>query len=173
MLKGDIGWDRESALLFGGGGTLRRDAKHFFDMDEAFIVRDRIGLTCKGSHVVLHAAEKKAAELGVPECIAVVDAAGELLAFSRMDGARPGSIEIALTKARSAARRRRPTAEEAGGDLLGGMRLALAAQLQVTGIGGGLPIVIEGQTVGGVGVSSGTADEDVEVARAGLEALRA
>jgi uncharacterized protein GlcG (DUF336 family) len=142
-------------------------------MDEAFIVRDRIALSCKGSHVVLHAAEKRAAAMGVPECIAVVDAGGELLAFSRMDGARPGSIEIAVTKARSAARRRRPTAEEAGGDVGAGTRLALASQLNVTGIGGGLPIVVDGQTIGAVGVSSGTSDEDVEVAAAGIAALLA
>jgi uncharacterized protein GlcG (DUF336 family) len=142
-------------------------------MEEAFVIRDRIALSCKGSHVVLHAAEKKAAAMGVPECIAVVDASGELLAFSRMDGARPGSIEIALTKARSAARRRRPTAEEAGGDALAAVRLALAAQSNVTGIGGGLPIVVDGQTIGAVGVSSGTSDEDVEVASAGIAALLA
>jgi glc operon protein GlcG len=142
-------------------------------MDDAFILRDRIALTCKGSHVVLHAAEKKAAAIGVPECIAVVDAAGELLAFSRMDGARAGSIEIAITKARSAARRKRPTADEAGGDALAAVRLALAAQMGVTGIGGGLPIVVDGQTIGAVGVSSGTSDEDVEVARAGIDALLA
>jgi uncharacterized protein GlcG (DUF336 family) len=121
--------------------------------------------------VVLHAAEKAAAAMGVPECIAVVDPAGELLAFTRMDGARPGSIEIALTKARSAARRRRATADEAGGDVLSGVRMALAAQMNVTGIGGGLPIVVDGQTIGAVGVSSGTVDEDVAVAQAGIAAL--
>jgi glc operon protein GlcG len=140
-------------------------------MEEAFVLRDRIVLSCKGSHVVLHAAEKAAVAMGVPECIAVVDPAGELLAFTRMDGARPGSIEIALTKARSAARRRRPTAEEAGGDVLNGVRMALAAQLNVTGVGGGLPIVVDGQTIGAVGVSSGTVDEDGAVAQAGIAAL--
>ena len=62
-------------------------------VDPAFVRRDRIALSCKGSHVILHAAEKKAHALGVPECIAVVDASGELLAFSRMDDARPGSID--------------------------------------------------------------------------------
>ncbi|MBD5654634.1 MAG: heme-binding protein [Candidatus Eremiobacteraeota bacterium] len=140
-------------------------------MDEAFVVRDRIVLTCQGGHAVVHAAEIKAASLGVPECIAVVDASGELLAFSRMDGARPGSIEIALAKARSAARRRRPTAEEGNGDVLVTVRLALAAQMNVTGIGGGLPIAVDGQVVGAVGVSSGTSEEDVEVGRAGIAAL--
>ena len=140
-------------------------------MDEAFVLRNRVALSCKGAHVLVHAAEKKAAQLGVPECIAVVDAGGGLLAFSRMDGARPGSVEIALTKARSAARRLRPTAEEGGGDLHQAVRLALAAQLNVTGIGGGLPITIEGQVVGGIGVSSGTSEDDVQVAQAGIDAL--
>jgi uncharacterized protein GlcG (DUF336 family) len=140
-------------------------------MEEAFVLRDRIVLSCKGSHVALHAAEKAAGAMGVPECIAVVDSSGELLAFTRMDGARPGSIEIALTKARSAARRRRATADEAGGDVLNGVRMALAAQLNVTGVGGGLPIVVDGQTIGAIGVSSGTVDEDVAVAQAGIAAL--
>ena len=140
-------------------------------MEEAFVLRDRIVLSCKGSHVVLHAAEKAAAAMGVPECIAVVDPSGELLAFTRMDGARPGSIEIAVTKARSAARRRRATADEAGGDVLNGVRMALAANLNVTGVGGGLPIVVDGQTIGAIGVSSGTVDEDVAIAQAGIAAL--
>jgi glc operon protein GlcG len=142
-------------------------------MEEAFVVRERIALSCAGSHAIVNAAELKAATIGVPQCIAVVDAGGELLAFARMDGARPASIEIAITKARSAARRRRPTAEEAGGDLAQSTRLALASHLNVTGIPGGLPIVVDGQVVGAVGVSSGTPDEDVTVATAGLEALLA
>ena len=142
-------------------------------MEEAFVIRDRIALSCKGAHVVVTAAEKQAAQMDVPECIAVVDASGELLAFSRMDGARPGSIEIALTKARSAARRRRPTAEEGGGDALTTVRMALASRLNVTGVGGGVPISLDGQIVGGVGVSSGTSEEDVAVAQAGIRALLA
>ena len=51
------------------------------------------------------------------------------------------------------------------------VRLGLASQLNVTGIGGGLPIVVEGQTIGGIGVSSGTSDEDTIVANAGIAAL--
>jgi uncharacterized protein GlcG (DUF336 family) len=140
-------------------------------LNELFIRRERIALSCKGSHVLVHAAEKKAQEMGIGFCIAVVDAAGELLAFSRMDDARPASIEIAITKARSAARRRRATADEAGGDVPNGIRLALASHLNVTGIGGGLPLVVEGQTIGAIGVSSGTTDEDLMVAQAGIDAF--
>jgi uncharacterized protein GlcG (DUF336 family) len=108
---------------------------------------------------VLDAALAEAARLAVPECVAVVDS-----------GARIGSISIALTKAVSAATRKRPTAEEGGGDPMMTVRLALAAE-RLTGIGGGLPIVIEGHVVGAIGVSSGTVDEDTTVARAGLAAL--
>lgn len=108
--------------------------------------------------------------MGVPQNIAIVDAGGHLIAFGKNDGARVGSISIALTKAISAATRKRPTAEEGGGDPIMTIRLALAAE-RLTGIGGGLPIVVEGQVVGGIGVSSGTMDEDTVVARAGLAAL--
>jgi uncharacterized protein GlcG (DUF336 family) len=121
--------------------------------------------------VVVHAAEKEAAAMRVPVCIAVVDAGGELLAFSRMDAARPGSIEIAITKARSAARRRKATSAEGDGDALATIRTGLASRLNVTGLAGGIPIVVEGQTVGGVGVSAGTSAQDVAIAQAGLAAL--
>jgi len=140
---------------------------------ESFVRRERIALSCKGSHVLVHAAEKQGQAMGIGFCIAVVDAAGELLAFSRMDDARPGSIEIAIAKARSAARRRRATADEAGGDVAATIRLALASHLNVTGIGGGVPIVVDGQVIGAIGVSSGTTDEDLQVAQAGLDAFQA
>lgn len=143
-------------------------------MDPAFVIRERIALSCKGSHVVVHASEKKAVTMGVPVCIAVVDLAGQLQAFSRMDGARPASIEIAITKARSAARRLRATGDEGVPDEpLSALRLALASGNSVTNIAGGLPIVVDGQVIGGVGVSSGTAAEDLEIAQAGVDALLA
>jgi glc operon protein GlcG len=141
-------------------------------IEESFLTRNNVKLSTKGSHVILHAAEKEAARIGVPQCIAVVDEGGHLLAFSRMDGARIGSIGIALTKAVSASIRKRPTAEEAGGDALTGIRLTLAAgQGKVTGLGGGLPIEVDGQVVGAVVVSSGTGDQDLQVGRAGIAAF--
>lgn len=127
-------------------------------------------LTAAGARAVLDAALAEAARIGVPQCVSVVDAGGHLLAFGRSDGARTGSISIAHTKAISAATRKRPTADEAGGDAIVSIKLALAAD-RVTGIGGGLPLLIDGQVVGAVGVSSGTADEDTAVARAGAAVL--
>ena len=127
-------------------------------------------LTAAGARAVLDAALAEADRIGVPECVAIVDAGGHLLAFGRSDGARVGSISIAMTKAISAATRKRPTAEEGGGDAMLTVRLALAAD-RLTGIGGGLPVVVDGQVAGAIGVSSGTVDEDLVVARAGLAAL--
>lgn len=119
---------------------------------------------------MLDAALAEAGRIGVPECVAVVDAGGHLLAFGRSDGARTASISIALTKATSAATRKRATADEGGGDMLATIRSALAAD-KVTGIGGGIPLLVDDQVVGAIGVSSGTIDEDTTVARAGLAAL--
>ena len=134
------------------------------------IVRNQIALTLHGAQQIVAAAQAHASAIGVPECIAVVDPAGVLLAFARMDGARIGSIDIALTKAISAATRKRPTADEGGGDPLFGIKLGIVAK--ITQIGGGLPITVDGQTIGAIGVSSGTVPEDLTVAEAGLAALK-
>ena len=127
-------------------------------------------LTAAGARAVLDAALAEAARIGIPQCVAVVDAGGHLLAFGRSDGARIGSISIAQTKAVSAATRKRPTAEEGGGDPITTIRLALAAE-RLTGIGGGLPLVVDGHVVGAIGVSSGTVEQDTTVAQAGLAVL--
>ena len=120
------------------------------------------------------AAEKKAAEMSVPQCIAVVDEGGYLLAFALMDGGKLSSVQVAITKAVSAATRRAETGPVASGSevsLTLSLGLPMATDGRITPIRGGLPIVVEGQVVGGIGVSSGTEDQDVEVARAGLAAL--
>jgi glc operon protein GlcG len=127
-------------------------------------------LTAAGARAILDAALAEAERMGVPQNVAVVDSGGHLLAFGRSDGARIGSISIALTKAISAATRKRPTAEEGGGDPLTTVRLALAAD-RLTGLGGGLPVIVDGVVAGGIGVSSGTIDQDTQVAQAGLAAL--
>jgi glc operon protein GlcG len=64
-----------------------------------------------GAQAVLQAATESAKQRNAPSAIAVVDPAGDLLAFQRMDGVRPASAELAIQKARTAARLQRPTAE--------------------------------------------------------------
>jgi glc operon protein GlcG len=111
----------------------------------------------------------RAAALDVPQCIAVVDDAGHLLAFVRMDGAKFLSIGTAQRKALTAADRRSPTGGmEAGHDL----KLSLVTEGRLTNLKGGLPIVVDGQVLGAVGVSSGSGEEDLEVAKAGVSAIQ-
>ena len=117
---------------------------------------------------ILQAAIAKAGEMGVPQCNAVTDDGGYLLAFCRMDGAKVLSIDSATRTAMTAASGRAPTggvAEEVEA------KVAFAPQGKLTNLKGGLPIQIEGHVVGDIGVGSGTGHQDVEVARAGIAAL--
>ncbi len=127
-------------------------------------------LTHAGALAILNAAILKAEEIGVPQCIAVVDAGGNLLAFVRMDGAKVLSQISATQKALTAASSRAATGGVA--DELA-VKLALATGGQVTNLKGGLPILAGDLVIGAIGVGSGTGDQDVEVARAGIAALEA
>jgi len=130
-------------------------------------------LTLSDAKIILEAAERKAQEIGVPMDIAVVDDGGNLLAFHRMDGAKITSIDIAINKAFTAAGARRATHEYADvaqpGKPAFGIHVSNQGRFMI--FGGGLPIFVDGHIVGGVGCSSGTVDEDMTVARAGIEAL--
>lgn len=125
-------------------------------------------LTHAGALAVLHGAIARAEEMQVPQCIAVVDGGGNLLAFVRMDGAKVLSQHTATQKAVTAATTRASTGYAPEDTAL---KLALASGLRVTNLKGGLPIVVDGHVVGGIGVGSGTGDEDVAVAQAGIAAL--
>jgi glc operon protein GlcG len=125
-------------------------------------------LTHEAALIVLKAAIAKAQAMNVPQCIAIVDTGGNLLAFIRMDGAKVLSQLSATQKAITAVSSRVPTGGVAAEVEL---KLALATAGQLTNLKGGLPIVIEGQVVGAIGVGSGTGEQDVEVAEAGIQAL--
>jgi len=125
-------------------------------------------LTHAGALALLQAAIRKAEDMKQPQCIAVVDEGCNLLAFVRMDGARVLSIESATRKAMTAASLRMPTGALEG-DL--GVRLGLATGGKVVNLKGGLPIVVEGKVIGGIGVGSGTGEQDREVANAALASL--
>jgi glc operon protein GlcG len=104
--------------------------------------------------------------------VAVVDAAGDLVYFEKMDATQAGSVGVALDKARSAARFKRPTKAfqdmlTAGGDGLRVFRITGAVPVE-----GGVPIVIGGKIVGAIGVSGGTSPQDGQCARAGADAVR-
>jgi glc operon protein GlcG len=141
------------------------------------VTRGRVQLNLAGAEMVLGAARRKAAALGVKANIAVVDDGGHLLAFARMDGARPASAYTAQTKAVSAAIFRQETGTlppKGEPDLLLNLSLQNAAAAsggKVTTLKGGVPVVIDGQVVGAVGVGGGSGEQDGEVARAGIQAL--
>lgn len=127
-------------------------------------------LTHAGALIVLQGAIAKAEEMGVPQCIAVVDTGGNLLAFVRMDGAKVLSQLSATQKAVTAMSSRTATGGIAA-DVE--VKLALATAGQLTNLKGGVPIAIQDQIVGAIGVGSGTGQQDVEVAMAGIAALQA
>lgn len=138
------------------------------------ISRERIQLNLAGAETVLKAAKEKAASLGLKDNIAIVDDGGHLLAFARMDGARPASIATALAKATSASTFRQETgAQPPTGEpnVLLSLGLQIASGGKFTPLKGGIPIVIDGQTVGAIGVGGGSGEQDAEVAKAGVKAL--
>lgn len=139
----------------------------------ALVTRTRPRLTLEGARAVLAAAQRRAAEIRVPMDIAIVDDGAHLLVFERMDGAKPSSIAIALVKAQAAAMRRSPTGPAEGQpiNLPLVLALAIASPAEQTPIRGGVPLVVDGEVVGAIGVSAGSEDQDLDVARAGAAAL--
>lgn len=125
-------------------------------------------LTSEGAMRLLQAAIAKAKEMKVPQCISVVDAGGHLLAFARMDGAFVQSIDTSLMKAMTAASYGIPTGNiEAGVDI----KLAIATGGKRVNLPGGLPVIVDGHVIGGIGVGSGTGEQDRQVANGALAAL--
>ena len=101
--------------------------------------------------------------------IAVVDDGGHPLALERLDGCAPIGAYIATEKARSAAIGRRET--KGYEDMVNGGRSAFLSAPLVTSLEGGVPVLVDGQVVGAVGVSGVKAEQDAQVAKAGIAAL--
>ncbi len=138
------------------------------------VSRNNPKLSLEGARAVLAAAQRRAEEIRVPMNIAVVDDGAHLLVFERMDAAKLSSIAISLVKAQAAAMRRAPTGPVMSGDQVNvslALGLAVAASGHQTPIRGGVPLLVDGQIVGAIGVSAGTEDQDTDVARAGAAAI--
>jgi glc operon protein GlcG len=158
-----------AARLAGDLGLGRTSGEHL-------VARNQVRLTLEGAHTIIAAAEHKAASMNLKVNIAVVDDGGHLLSFDRVDGARPASAYTSLTKAITAATFRQPTgplpAGTANPDPLLNLSLqnaALASGGKITTLYGGVPVVVDGQVIGGVGVGGGTGEQDAQVAKAGIE----
>ena len=131
-------------------------------------------VTLASARTVIEAARKRAEEIGVPMCIAVVDDGANLVAFARMDGAWLGSIDIAQDKAFTARAFDITTKELAklsqpGQPLFG---ITASNEGRVVIFAGGVPLKHDGRVVGAVGSSGGQPDQDHEVAEAGAAAFR-
>lgn len=118
---------------------------------------------------ILQAARSEAQQQGWAVAIAVVDDGGHPLALERLDGCAPVGAYIATEKARSAAIGRRET--KGYEDMVNGGRTAFVSAPLITALEGGVPVLVDGQVVGAVGVSGVKADQDAQVAKAGIAAL--
>jgi len=132
-----------------------------------------------GASISLEAA-KKVAALSVAEAaknnwkmaVAIVDTAGDLVYFEKMDGTQLASVNIAQDKARSSVRFKRPT--KAMQDVLaaGGAGVRFLALQGAIPVEGGLPLIMDGKIVGAIGASGGTSDQDGMAAKAGADSVR-
>ena len=126
-------------------------------------------LNAEGAQNALTAALAEAKKQNWLLSIAVVDPAGELIAFARMDGAGISTIQNALGKAVTSARFRGPSQRF---DSLATIRPGLLTFENVTAVEGGVPISIEGVVVGAIGVSGAASAQDAQVARAAAAAVK-
>jgi uncharacterized protein GlcG (DUF336 family) len=126
-------------------------------------------LTHRGALKALHAAVDHANAIKAPVTISVCDASGVLLAMCRMDGSFFLSIESSLNKALTAAATGMPTGSLADNVA---MKLGIATfGRQAAGLKGGVPIIVNGRVLGGIGAGSATGDQDREISVAGLKAI--
>lgn len=126
-------------------------------------------LTLADVNAILDAAQKEAEANGWPVTIAVADDGGHLLGLRRLDGAAPMTPSVASEKARSAALGRKETQvfEEM---INGGRNAFISAPLQGL-LSGGVPVLVDGQVAGTVGVSGVKPDQDVQIAKAGIATI--
>ena len=121
---------------------------------------------------VIAAAQAEARKNSWPVAIAILDNAGQLVAFEKMDDTQSASVDIAVDKGRSAAIFRRPTKAFEDVVASGGAGARIIALRGASPIEGGLPIMRGGKIIGGIGVSGVTSAQDGVVAKAGVDAVK-
>ena len=130
---------------------------------------ERAALTLDGAKAIAAAAESEAVQNNWQVVIAIVDAHGELVYLQKADNVQQGSLDIAIAKARTSARLRRPT--KALQDAVEGGRTVIMAMPGVLPLEGGVPITVDGRVIGAVGVSGVTSAQDAQIATAGIRAV--
>jgi glc operon protein GlcG len=126
-------------------------------------------LTLDAAKKIAAAAQVEAKKNNWNVVISVVDDGANLIYLEKMDGTQIGSIEIAQMKARTAIKMKRPS--KAFEDMIAGGRNAVLKLPDVLGVEGGLPLVVDGQFLGAIGVSGVTSAQDGQIAAAGVKAL--
>ena len=128
-------------------------------------------LDLSDARILIEDAAAKAREIGVPMCIAVVDESGTLIAFERMDGGKVTSVTIAQDKAFTAAAARKATHDYNAANVPGNLAFGIHTEVggRLSTVGGGLPVMVDGEVVGGIGLSSGTPQQDMDCAQAGID----
>ncbi len=140
-------------------------------VDKAIEKVEKRVLTLAGARIVATAAETEAKRLNTTGAIAVVDDGGNLLYLIRTDNTFPAGSYVAMDKARTAATFRMPTRNLE--DAVKNGRTSLVAVSEMTPLAGGVPIVIDGQIVGAVGVSgAANAQQDEELAKIAAAAIK-
>ena len=120
---------------------------------------------------ILKGAKIRSEEINVPMCIAVTDESGNLIAFERMNGSKAHSIVLAQDKAFTAGAARKATHDYNAANTPGSLSYGIHTECggRISTVGGGVPVKVDGDFVGGVGVSSGSPEEDMDVAQAGID----
>jgi uncharacterized protein GlcG (DUF336 family) len=126
-------------------------------------------LTLEAAKAIAAAAQAEARKNNWNMVICVVDDGGHLIYLERMDGTQVGSVTVAQEKAVSAIRFKRPT--KALEEAVAGGRIVVMKLAGAVPVEGGVPIVVDGDFVGAIGISGGTSPQDSQVAAAGLAAL--
>jgi glc operon protein GlcG len=138
-------------------------------------MRQELTLSDHDARIAVEVIRAETEKRGKSAVIAVVDSRGELISLLRMDGAAFSSVNVAANKAFTAARLKRPSS------LIGrnarhpetGFNISYYSDPRYIGFSGGLPVIIDGQTVGAVAVSGLTEAEDEELAELAITAIRA
>ena len=128
-------------------------------------------LSIEDARILIEGAREKSAEIGLPMCIAVTDDSGNLIAFERMNGGKAHSIVVAQDKAFTAGAARKATHEYNAANTPGNLAFGIHTEHggRVSTVGGGLPVIVDGECLGGIGASSGTPQQDMEVSQAGID----
>lgn len=128
-------------------------------------------LSIEDAYLLIEGARAKANEIGVPQCIAISDESGSLIAFERMNGGKISSSTVSQDKAFTAGAARKATHDYNAACIPGSLAFGIHTEVggRISTVGGGLPVFVDGECVGGIGVSSGSPQQDIDCAQAGID----